>query len=208
MPGRTSPAAQLILASASAGRRNVLRAAGIEPLVAVSGVDETGIPGETVRQHCLRLAVLKAEAVAATRNAGLVLGADSVLELGGEPLGKPATAAEAARRWRAMSGQTGTLLTGHCLIDARTGKRATGVAGTLVRFGTPTEAEIAAYVASGEPLSVAGAFTIDGLGGPLIDGVDGDPSNMVGLSLPLLRNLLAELGYRLFELWTPRAGQP
>ncbi|MCI0686828.1 MAG: Maf family nucleotide pyrophosphatase [Sporichthyaceae bacterium] len=204
MPGRISPAAQLILASASTGRRNLLRAAGIEPVVAVSNVAETEIPGETAHEHCLRLAILKAEAVAAGRKAGLVLGADSVLDLDGEPLGKPASAAEAVQRWRAMSGRTGTLRTGHCLIDARTGKCATGVASTLVRFGTPTDAEITAYVASGEPLRVAGAFTIDGLGGPLIDGVDGDPSNVVGLSLPLLRTLLAELGYTLFDLWTSR----
>jgi len=192
---------QLILASASPGRLRLLRAAGIEPLVEVSGVAETELGGETVAEHCLRLAMLKAEAVAANRSSGLVLGADSVLDLDGVPLGKPATAAEAVARWRAMSGRSGTLLTGHCLIDAASGRRVSAVAGTAVRFGRVSDAEIAAYVATGEPLRVAGAFTIDGLGGPFIDGVDGDPANVIGLSLPLLRRLLAELGVEVFQLW-------
>lgn len=196
-----SPVPQLILASASPGRLKVLRGAGIEPVVEVSGVDETEIPGETVAEHCLRLATRKAEAVAVNRSSGLVLGADSVLDLDGVPLGKPTTAAEAVARWRAMSGRTGRLLTGHCLIDAASGRRANGVGTTAVRFGRPSEAEIAAYVASGEPMRVAGAFTIDGLGGPFVEGVDGDPANVVGISLPLLRRLLAELGVGLHELW-------
>lgn len=193
---------RLILASASPGRLRLLRAAGIEPEVEVSGVDETEAPGETAAEHCMRLATLKAEAVAAGRTGGLVLGADSVLDLDGVPLGKPATAAEAVARWQAMSGQSGVLLTGHHLIDAASGGRAGAVAETVVRFGRVSEAEISAYVATGEPLRVAGAFTIDGFGGPFVDGVEGDPANVVGLSLPLLRRLLAELGVELFELWT------
>jgi len=180
----------------------LLRAAGIEPEVEVSGVDETEVPGETPTEHCMRLATLKAEAVAAGRDAGMVLGADSVLDLDGVPLGRPATPAEALARWQAMSGRSGVLLTGHCLIDAASGGRAGAVAETVVRFGRVSEAEIAAYVATGEPLRVAGAFTIDGFGGPFVDGVEGDPANVVGLSLPLLRRLLAELGVELFELWT------
>ena len=196
---------QLILASASPGRLRLLRAAGIEPLVQVSGVAETEVPDETGAELCLRLATLKAEAVAANLATGLVLGADSVLDLDGEPLGKPATATEAMAQWRAMSGRSGTLLTGHCLIDATSGRRASAVAGTVVRFGHLSDAEIEAYVATGEPLQVAGAFTIDGYGGPFIDGVDGDPANVVGLSLPLLRRLLAELGVELVELWSAPA---
>jgi septum formation protein len=196
---------QLILASASPGRLRLLRAAGIEPLIEVSGVAETEVAGETVAEHCLRLATLKAEAVAAIRSTGLVLGADSVLDLDGVPLGKPATATEAVTRWQAMSGRSGTLLTGHCLIDAGSGRSASAVAGTAVRFGRVSDAEIRAYVATGEPLRVAGAFTIDGLGAPFIDGVDGDPANVVGLSLPLLRRLLAELGVELVELWSAPA---
>jgi len=193
---------RLILASASPGRLRLLRAAGIEPEVEVSGVDETEVPGETPTEHCMRLATLKAEAVATGRATGMVLGADSVLDLDGVPLGKPATAAEAVARWRAMSGRSGVLQTGHCLIDAASGGRAGAVAETVVRFGRVSEAEIAAYVATGEPMRVAGAFTIDGFGGPFVDGVEGDPANVVGLSLPLLRRLLAELGVELFELWT------
>lgn len=168
----------------------------------VSGVDEVDVPGETPTERCLRLAVLKAETVAATRSTGLVLGADSVLDLDGVPLGKPATEAEAVLRWTAMSGRTGALLTGHCLVDAATGKQASAVGTTLVRFGTPTDAEIAAYVASGEPLDVAGGFKIDGLGGSFVEGVDGDPANVIGLSLPLLRRLLAEFGVSPADFWT------
>jgi nucleoside triphosphate pyrophosphatase len=196
---------RLILASASPGRLRLLRAAGIQPLVQVSGVAETEVPNETVAEHCLRLATLKAEAVAATRSDGLVLGADSVLDLDGVPLGRPATAADAVARWQAMSGRSGILLTGHCLIDAGSGRRVSAVAETVVRFGRVSEAEIRAYVATGEPLRVAGAFTIDGLAGPFIDGVEGDPANVVGLSLPLLRRLLAELGVELVELWNAPA---
>lgn len=196
---------KLILASASPGRLRLLRAAGIEPLVEVSGIAETEVPGETVAEHCLRLATLKAEVVAANRSTGLVLGADSVLDLDGAPLGKPATEAEAVARWQSMSGRSGTLLTGHCLIDAGSGRRAGAVAETVVRFGRVTDTEIRAYVATGEPLRVAGAFTIDGFGGPFIDGVEGDPANVVGLSLPLLRRLLAELGVEVVDLWSAPA---
>ena len=112
-----------------------------------------------------------------------------------------ASAAEAAARWREMSGRTGTLVTGHCVIDAATGQRAAAVAATTVRFGTPSEDEIAAYVASGEPLAVAGAFTLDGRGGWFVDGIDGDHGNVLGVSLPLLRRLLADLGFGVTELW-------
>ena len=133
---------------------------------------------------------------------GLVIGCDSLFDLDGRALGKPASAGEAAARWREMSGRTGTLVTGHCVINAATGQRAAAVAATRVRFGTPSEEEIAAYVASGEPLAVAGAFTLDGRGGWFVDGIDGDHGNVLGVSLPLLRRLLAELGVSLTSLWT------
>jgi len=130
-----------------------------------------------------------------------VIGCDSLLDLDGRALGKPASGAEAAARWREMAGRTGTLVTGHCVINAATGQQAAAVAATAVRFGTPSEREIAAYVASGEPLAVAGAFTLDGRGGWFVDGIDGDHGNVLGISLPLLRRLLADLGFGVTELW-------
>jgi septum formation protein len=195
----------IVLASASPARLAVLRAAGLEPKVMVSGVDETGFSAATPAELAGQLARAKAAAVAAglrDRLAdGLVIGCDSLLDLDGRALGKPASAAEAAARWREMSGRTGTLVTGHCLINAATGELAAAVAATSVRFGTPSEREIAAYVASGEPLAVAGAFTLDGRGGWFVDGIDGDHGNVLGISLPLLRRLLAELGFGVTELW-------
>jgi len=199
--------ARLILASASAARRRLLEAAGIEAEVRVSGVDETLEAGGDVTSAVATLARRKAEAVASltglTRAGdGLVLGCDSLLDLDGRALGKPGSAAEATARWRAQRGRVGHLRTGHHLIDLASGRSASGVASTAVRFGWPSDAEIAAYVATGEPLGVAGAFTLDGRGAPFVDGVDGDPANVVGLSLPLLRRLLGELGTGIVELWS------
>jgi septum formation protein len=191
----------IILASASPARLAVLRGGGLDPEVVVSGVDESAFTAATPAELAGRLAEAKATAVAADRAEGLVIGCDSLLDLDGRPLGKPGSAAEAIERWREMSGRTGTLVTGHCVINAATGQRAAAVAATAVRFGTPSEAEIAAYVASGEPLAVAGAFTLDGRGGWFVDGIDGDHGNVLGLSLPLLRRLLAELGVSLTSLW-------
>ena len=179
----------------------MLRAAGLRPQVVVSGVDEAAYSAGTPAELAGQLARAKAAAVAAGLDGGLVIGCDSLLDMDGRPLGKPASAAEAADRWRAMAGRTGTLVTGHCVINAATGEQAAAVATTAVRFGTPSEREIAAYVASGEPLAVAGAFTLDGLGGWFVDGIDGDHGNVLGISLPLLRRLLAELGIGVTELW-------
>jgi septum formation protein len=123
-----------------------------------------------------------------------------VLDLDGEALGKPADTADAVDRWRRMRGRSGVLLTGHCLIDTRTGRDAAQVAATTVHFADLTDEEITWYVGSGEPLRVAGAFTIDGLGGPFVEGVEGDPHNVVGLSLPLLRHLLVDVGESLAAL--------
>ncbi|MFD8657007.1 Maf family protein, partial [Streptomyces mirabilis] len=134
----------------------------------------------------------------------LVIGCDSVLDLDGEALGKPADAEEATARWKAMRGRAGTLQTGHCVYDTAAKRYASGTASTVVRFGDPTDAEIAAYVASGEPLHVAGAFTLDGRSAPFVEGIDGDHGNVIGISLPLVRRLLAELGVGITELWTPR----
>ncbi|MFJ9843912.1 nucleoside triphosphate pyrophosphatase [Kitasatospora sp. NPDC101155] len=192
----------LVLASASPARLGLLRQAGLDPRVVVSGVDEDALSAASPAELALVLAEAKAKAVAAELTAGeLVIGCDSVLELDGEALGKPADAAEALARWQSMRGRAGVLRTGHCVIDTVTGRQSSATASTTVRFGTPDDEEIAAYVASGEPLHVAGAFTLDGRSAPFIDGIDGDPGNVIGLSLPLLRRLLADLDVRLVDLW-------
>ncbi|MEV7772212.1 nucleoside triphosphate pyrophosphatase [Kitasatospora sp. NPDC086791] len=192
----------LVLASASPARLGLLRQAGLDPRVVVSGVDEDAISAATPAELALVLAEAKAKAVAVELTGGeLVIGCDSVLELDGQALGKPADAAEALARWRSMRGRAGVLRTGHCVIDTVTGRQSSATASTTVRFGTPDDEEIAAYIASGEPLHVAGAFTLDGRSAPFVDGIDGDPGNVIGLSLPLLRRLLADLDVRLVDLW-------
>jgi septum formation protein len=194
---------EIVLASSSPARLAVLRAAGLEPRVIVSGVDESAFSAGTPAELAGQLAQAKAAAVASGLATGLVIGCDSLLDLDGRALGKPGSAAEAAERWRDMSGRTGTLVTGHCVINAATGQRAASVAATRVRFGIPSEQEIAAYVASGEPLAVAGAFTLDGRGGWFVEGIDGDHGTVLGISLPLLRRLLADLGFAVTDLWAP-----
>ncbi len=189
----------LVLASASPARLALLRSAGLAPTVQVSGVDED-LPISSPRALVQELAVRKARAVTPPADA-LVIGCDSLLELDGEALGKPGTVAVALERWGRMRGRTGTLLTGHCVRDTASGREAIGVGATLVRFGTPSDAELAAYLATGEPLRVAGGFTLDGFCAPYVDGIDGDPGNVIGLSLPLLRTLLAELGVAIHDLW-------
>ncbi|MHC3468157.1 nucleoside triphosphate pyrophosphatase [Streptomyces sp. 7R007] len=199
---------RLILASQSPARLNLLRQAGMAPEVIVSGVDEDSVTAPTPADLALALAEAKASVVAARPEAhgAIVVGCDSVLDLDGEPLGKPADAEEATARWKAMRGRAGTLQTGHCVYDTTTGRYASATASTVVRFGEPTDEEIAAYVASGEPLYVAGAFTLDGRSAPFIEGIDGDHGNVIGLSLPLLRRLLARLGVGITELWAPAEG--
>ena len=196
---------RLVLASASPARRKVLRQAGLDAEVVVSGVDESTVTGPPA-DVALTLAVRKATAVAATLTEALVLGCDSVLDLDGEALGKPADAADAAARWRRMRGRSGVLVTGHCLIDTTAGRSAAEMASTVVHFAYLDDEEIEAYVATGEPINVAGAFTIDGLGGPYVEGVEGDPHNVVGLSLPLLRRLLVDVGRSLSELRVQQQG--
>ncbi|HEX6150889.1 Maf family protein [Nocardioides sp.] len=205
-PARTA----LVLASASPARLATLRSAGVEPVVMVSGVDESQVADLPPAELALQLAELKCAAVADRDDlpvGALVLGCDSVLELDGEPLGKPADAAEATRRWEAMRGRAGVLHSGHCLRDTATGHVAAATASTTVHFADVTDDEIAAYVASGEPLQVAGAFTVDGLGGAFVSRLEGDHHTVVGVSLPLLRELVAELGHSWTDLWTAAAGR-
>ena len=215
----------LVLASASPARLETLVRAGLTPRVVVSAVDEDAFTADSVTDLVAVLAQAKAEAVAATLAEAdwpdepeegspladlfqgrdlLVVGCDSLLELDGRPLGKPASPAEAVERWREMRGRTGHLHTGHHVIARRDGqvRTASAVATTEVEFADLDDAEIDAYVATGEPGLVAGAFTIDGLGGPYVTSVKGDPHNVVGISLPLLRLLFADLGVPWHTLWT------
>jgi len=201
----------LILASASPARLATLRAAGVNPSVQVSSVDEpallvaTGTTDPT--DVALLLARAKAEDVAAERfsEKSIVLGCDSVLDLDGVALGKPVDSADAVQRWQQMRGRSGVLRSGHWLIDLGSNEPAAtgGVSSTIVHFAQISDAEIQAYVATGEPLNVAGAFTIDGLSGAFITGIEGDHHGVVGVSLPLLRNLLGTLGVAWPALWTP-----
>ncbi|MCL2543337.1 MAG: Maf family nucleotide pyrophosphatase [Nocardioidaceae bacterium] len=196
-----------VLASQSPARLATLRSAGLDPAVIVSGVDESQADGLPPVELALRLAELKCAAVVgrdAVPEAALVLGCDSVLELDGAVLGKPRDAADATARWQAMRGRSGVLHTGHCLTDTGTGTTLSASAETTVHFADVTDAEIAAYVATGEPLRVAGAFTVDGLGGGFVTRVEGDHHNVVGVSLPLLRDLVRRLGHDWTALWTAR----
>lgn len=194
---------RLVLASASPARLSTLQRAGVDPEVVVSGVDESQLDRLAPYELAGGLARLKAEAVAGLPTVGdaLVLGCDSVLELDGQALGKPGTPDVAAQRWREMRGRSGVLHTGHCLVRASDGAVAEATASTTVHFADVSDAEIEAYVATGEPLHVAGAFTIDGLGGAFVERIEGDHHNVVGLSLPLARRLVADLGGSWTALW-------
>jgi len=195
---------RLILASASPARLGVLRTAGFAPEVMVSGVDEDSVTGPTDKV-ALVLAERKATAVA-ERLAGdsaLVVGCDSVLDVDGATRGKPATTGEARAWWASVAGRTAVLHSGHCVIDTGTGRRASAVSSTTVRYGTPTEAEIDAYLTTDEPLAVAGGFTIDGFAAPFVDSIDGDHGTVLGISLPVMRRLLADIGIQITDLWTP-----
>jgi septum formation protein len=210
---------RLVLASASPARRATLLAAGIDPVVRVSAVDEDAVVaryGVTAAEDiALVLARAKAEDVAAAApEPALVVGCDSVLEVDGEIFGKPGTADRAIERWQRMRGGSAVLHTGHWIVDTRdcadggSGATLGAVASTAVHFADLADDEIDAYVATGEPLAVAGGFTVDGLGGAYVRGVEGDHHAVVGISLPLLRELLAEVGVRWHTLWRSSTRQP
>jgi septum formation protein len=205
---------RVVLASASPGRRNVLRQAGIDPLVIVSGVDEDAVVAALAAdtapgQVTAALAAAKADAVAKSLDTAVaadcvVIGCDSMLYYDGQLRGKPESPAAARRQWQLMAGRTGELHTGHCLIRLHANDivyQGTETSVTAVHFSTPSPDELDAYIASGEPLAVAGGFTLDGLGGWFIGGVDGDPSAVIGLGLPLTRRLLRDAGLSLADLW-------
>jgi len=204
---------RVVLGSASPGRRKVLRQAGIEPLIVVSGVDEDAIvsrlgdagPAEVT----IALAVAKAERVADGLESSvaadcIVIGCDSMLYCDGELRGKPTSEDDAKRQWQTMAGRTGELHTGHCVIRLRDNEIVHQGAESLVtavHFARPSADELDAYIACGEPLKVAGGFTLDGLGGWFIDAVDGDPSSVIGISLPLTRRLFEGAGLSIPALW-------
>jgi septum formation protein len=195
---------RLVLASASPARRALLKAAGIDVDVVVSGVDESVVAADDAYTVSLVLARMKARAVAArmaVEPGVLIVGCDSVLAFDGEILGKPADAEEAIKRWQRMRGRAGVLHTGHHLIDPHAGRDAEEVGTTVVHFADVSDAEIEAYVGSGEPLRVAGSFTIDGRGGAFVERIEGDSGNVIGLSLPLLRRLLGQLDVPITALW-------
>lgn len=205
---------RVVLGSASSGRLKVLRGAGIDPLVVVSGVDEDAVMAALPTDSSpaavtTALAVAKAEAVAAVVDPAVatdcvVIGCDSMLFRDGELWGKPATESAAAAGWRAMAGRSGQLYTGHSVIRLRN-KAIEGQAAdhtvTTVHFGNPSADDLAAYVRSGEPVAVAGGFTLDGLGGWFVEGVDGDPSAVIGIGLPLTRRLFDRVGLTIADLW-------
>lgn len=207
---------QFVLASQSPARLATLRAAGVDPAVFVSGVDEDAVaaslPDPSPSELVSALATAKAEAVldqvAAVHPDAVVVACDSMLSIHGRMVGKPGSPEVARERWAAMAGATGELLTGHAVVRLDGGtrsKEASGWESTTVRFGTPSQHEIDAYVASGEPLHVAGGFTIDGLGGWFVEGLDGGHTSVIGISLPLTRRLLGEVGVSVVDLWRPPA---
>jgi septum formation protein len=204
-PALTASDVRFILASASPARLLLLQSAGVDVEVIVSGVDEDDVAG-TPAEVALILAKRKAAAVVdrlSTQATTVVLACDSVLELDGRAHGKPADAAIAIERWKSMRGRRGVLHTGHSLTRIGEGGRQSRheLASAEVRFGNPTDDEIAAYVATGEPLRVAGGFTLDRLGGWFVEGIDGDPGTVLGLSLPLLRSMLSDVGIGVHTLW-------
>ena len=200
------PAARFVLASASPARRALLQRAGLAPEVIVSHVDESRATQTDPAALASHLAELKAEAVFVLLPPDgdlIVVGCDSVLAFEGRPLGKPGSPEAVVALWRRTRGRTAVLVTGHHVVvqDKDGTRRANRVARTIVHFADLSDAEIAAYAATGEPERVAGGFTIDGLGGPFVTRLEGDPHNVVGLSLPLLRMMLADLGRPWTDLW-------
>jgi len=202
----------VVLASASPARLETLRRAGLDPEVVVSSVDEAELDVPDPKALVRDLAAAKCREVAARLTPStptIVVGCDSVLDLDGVALGRPRDADDARERWQRLRGRSAVLVTGHCirLLGAGQGGEPdverVAVAATTVHFADLSDIEIEAYVDTGEPLVVAGAFTIDGLGGAFVTGVEGDPHNVVGISLPLLHDMLSELGVQWTDLWSP-----
>lgn len=190
-----------VLASASPARRRLLQTAGIDPIVCPSHFDESQIQLASPRDLVQALAKGKAAAVAPQFNGSLILGCDSVLALKGDIYGKPDTPAEAINRWRQMRGQVGELYTGHVLIDQVQQRTLVRHQVTRVHFALVSDRQIETYVATGEPLHCAGCFALEGRGGFFVEKIEGCHSNVIGLSMPLLRQMLAELGYDVTEFW-------
>ncbi|OWY65632.1 septum formation inhibitor Maf [cyanobacterium TDX16] len=192
---------QFVLASASPARRRLLQMVGVEPIVRVSNFDESQIQTENATELVETLARCKAEAIAPQFDSALIMGCDSVLLLNGEIHGKPENTEVAIARWQHMSGQIGELYTGHAIIDQPQQQILVRTQVTRVYFAQMSNRAIKAYVATGEPLKCAGAFALEGRGGLFVDKIEGCHSNVIGLSLPLLRQMLSQLGYEMTDFW-------
>ncbi|WP_138497707.1 Maf family protein [Nostoc sp. PA-18-2419] len=190
-----------VLASASPARRRLLQTVGIEPIVKPSDFDESQIQLSEPAQLVKTLAQYKAETVAPQFKSALIMGCDSVLSFNGEIHGKPGDASEAIARWQIMQGNFGDLHTGHALIDTHRKHTLVKSQVTKVYFAPMSDKAIEAYIATGEPLKCAGAFALEGFGSLFVEKIEGCHSNVIGLSLPLLRQMLAELGYDVTDFW-------
>ncbi|MDO5097649.1 MAG: nucleoside triphosphate pyrophosphatase [Corynebacterium sp.] len=205
-----SDSPRIVLASSSPSRLSILQSAGVDPIIAPADVDEdallSGLAHADPEQVVVALAAAKAAAVAPQFPTDVVIGADSMLLLDGKLQGKPHTVEETIYRWQAQRGKKATLITGHCLVSPRGEFQAASA--TAVHFADVTDADIAAYAATGEPLPCAGAFTLEAIGGWFIDRIDGDPSSVIGLSLPVLRQGLYHFGYQVHEFWNTANAAP